>query len=682
MKIKSIITLFLSLFTIVSIAQTDWKKLTTVEEVCAAYPEQINFIFQNLNLEYTGLEEVKKAYLSNNLSLAGRHLLAYYAKSKRVLPRPKLPPNSLKTRLDADSIVKDVFTFQEVKGKAPRLPDGHLKWAYTGPENDFEWAWALNRHYPVRDLVDAYLETGNLQYLQYVDSFVKSWVISSWPYPAKNSRTAMWRGLEVSFRGKVWEKVFFELWNTEQISPATQLLILSSLPHHAHYARNFHAQGNWLTMEMSGLAVVATAWPEWKESPSWLDYSIKAMTASMKEQVYPDGTQTELSSSYHYVALLNFNQFAETCQKAGVVLSEYYNKTLQDMWNYLAMTIRPDGFGVLNNDSDLNNNRQNILEAAQKYGRSDWRYVVSNGARGTKPTATPSVFFPWAGQLISRSGYGEKAHWSFLDVGPWGSGHQHNDKLHLSVVAYGRDLLVDAGRFAYTGSVAQKFRKYALGSQGHNLVVVDGKGQDAGPKVTTEPTPENHFFVGKDHDYGSGKMSAFAGLEGTFEHTRSVVYLRDKFWVVADHLKTDRPRTIETLWHWHPDCRVEIDANGNMFTQNDYGNLQIIPVGSQGWQMTLVKGQENPTIQGWYSRVYNAYVPNPTGIYSRKLPADDTFVWILWPSEGKGPKLQTSILSKTNDHVMVKVTEAGKGSWVVRVPFLDRKGVVIKSEKE
>jgi len=31
---------------------------------------------------------------------------------------------------------------------------------------------------------------------------------------------------------------------------------------------------------------------------------------------------------------------------------------------------------------------------------------------------------------------------------------------------------------------------------------------------------------------------------------------------------------------------------------------------------------------------------------------------------------------------MVKVTEPGKGSWVVRVPFLDRNGVVIKSEKE
>ncbi len=352
------------------------------------------------------------------------------------------------------------------------------------------------------------------------------------------------------------------------------------------------------------------------------------------------------------------------------------------MWHYLAMTVRPDGFGVLNNDSDLNNNQKNISDAAAKYRRPDWNYVATNGTQGTKPDVGPSVFFPWAGQLISRNGYGKKVHWSFFDVGPWGSGHQHNDKLHLSVMAYGRDLLVDAGRFAYTGSVAQKFRKYALGSQGHNLVLADGKGQAAGPKVTTEPTPEKHFFIGKDYDYASATMGAFTDIVGTFEHTRSVLYLRDNFWVVVDRLKTDRPRTIETLWHWHPDCTVKVGKEGNMWTDNDTGNLKIIPAEPQGWQATVVKGQESPEIQGWYSRVYNAYVPNPTGIYSRKLPADDTFVWILWPAEGQVPDIKAVVLSKTNDHVIVKITQPRKKSWVVRIPFLDRTGVEIKSEKE
>ena len=34
--------------------------------------------------------------------------------------------------------------------------------------------------------------------------------------------------------------------------------MLTSLPDHTHYMKNFHAPaGNWLTMEMSGLAMVA-----------------------------------------------------------------------------------------------------------------------------------------------------------------------------------------------------------------------------------------------------------------------------------------------------------------------------------------------------------------------------------------------------------------------------------------
>ncbi len=115
-------------------------------------------------------------------------------------------------------------------------------------------------------LVRSYLDTGNPKYANYIDQFTKD-------------------------------------------------LILSSIPQHAPYAGNFHAQGNWLTMEISGLATAASSWPEYRKSPAWMDYSIKTMVAGMKEQVYPDGVQTELTSSYHLVALSNFNLFAEICKK-------------------------------------------------------------------------------------------------------------------------------------------------------------------------------------------------------------------------------------------------------------------------------------------------------------------------------------------------------------------------------
>jgi hypothetical protein len=391
----------------------------------------------------------------------------------------------------------------------------------------------------------------------------------------------------------------------------------------------------------------------------------------------------ELTSSYHQVALYNFELFANLCKASGIALPEYYIRTLEDMWNYLAWSIRPDGFGLLNNDADLLYNRDLILEKADEYRRPEWAYIVSNAEKGICPATGPSCFFPWAGQLISRSGYDQNAHWSFFDMGPWGSGHQHNDKLHLSVSAFGRGLLVDAGRFAYRGNVAQKFRAYALGSQGHNLVLVDGKGQDRGQPVATAPVDEKDYLIERDFDYGSGTFDNFTDTEGVFRHTRSVMYVRNGFWIVADKLETDRSRKIETLWHWHPTCKVHFLKNGSAASENEYGNLIIIPVGKQKWKTEQITGQETP-VQGWYSKWYNTYEPNITSVFSAELFSSDIFVWILWPSEKKaaGNIIKATLLSKQDNSVTVRIKDAGKGEWVIRIPFRDKNNISFSFEKK
>ena len=148
------------------------------------------------------------------------------------------------------------------------------------------------------------------------------------------------------------------------------------------------------------------------------------------------------------------------------------------------------------------------------------------------------------------------------------------------------------------GEVANKFRKYATGSAGHNVVLVDGKGQADGPKLTEAPLTENLYKISKDFDYGSGIFDQFSGVEGQFSHTRSVVYVRGKFWVVADQLTTDRPRQIETLWHWHPANQVQVGKSGITATANDRGNLAIIPVGCSRLENHPGKRPGNPSNSG------------------------------------------------------------------------------------
>lgn len=667
---KMILILFFISFSGIITAR-NWQQINSAEDVCKAYPEKMKYIFENLNLDYSGLEEVKKAYQKGDLPNACELILEYYRNSPSAKRLTKEQPAvSHKTTTAADSIINDIYTFQNVAGKVPRLPNLQLNWDFTGPEDDIEWAWALNRHYPVAYLLPDYYETGNPGYAKYIDSFTKDWIIRSWPYPGVKSSTAMWRGLEVSFRVKTWAQVFYGLMNTDYISPATKLLILSSLPDHAHYARYFHAQNNWLTMEMSGLATVAAFWPEYKNSKEWLGYAINSMSGSMKEQVYPDGAQTELTSSYHYVALNNFDQLNEIGKKAGFQLPDYYMKTMENMWNYLALTMRPDGHGILNNDADLVYNREMILDAAKEYNRADWQFIAANGKEGTKPENGPSFIFPWAGQLVSRSGYDAGAHWAFFDMGPWGSGHQHNDKLHVSVSAFGRDLLVDAGRFAYRGEVADKFRKYATGSAGHNILLIDGKGQGSGTKVTEVPVSKKDYMITGESDYGRGSFSNFNNLDGSCKHTRTLYYARGDLWVVVDQVTTDRPRKIEALWHWHPACKVEID-NNQVSTVNDRGNLQVIQAGNQAWDVKLVKGQELPEIQGWYSKEYNIYEPCPTSIYSTQIESNSTFVWVLYPSEKVETKVRAEIVFQNSKEIQVKIKNSSNDEWLVTVPLSD-----------
>jgi hypothetical protein len=563
----------------------------------------------------------------------------------------------------------------------PRLPDGHLKWDHNGPEDDIEWAWALNRHYPISHILPHYFKTKDAKYARYIDSFIKDWIIQSWPYPAKKSRTAMWRGLEVSFRVKVWSEVFYGLMNSGYISPATQLLILSSLPDHAHYAREFHAQNNWLTMELSGLAKVAAFWPELKQADEWMEYSIKNMSESLKGQIYPDGVQTELTSSYHYVALRNFELFSEICEFAGKELPAFFNKALEDMYNYLAMTIRPDGCGILNNDADRNNNLEKVMLAAEKFNRDDWKFAASNAMEGIAPQNGPSFVFPWAGQLISRNNFTKNAHWSFFDIGPWGSGHQHNDKLHISISAYGRDLLVDAGRFAYRGEVAKKFRDYARGTQGHNTVLIDGNGQKPDVKVVKEPLSKKHYKVTPEFDYAWNSFDKYYDLNRV-KHSRAVLYVRDNFWIVVDKVKTSRPRKIETLWHWHPDCNVEKQNGSVVNSVNEKGNLRIIPLGKTKWNIDLIKGQEKPEIQGWYSEEYNQYEPGLATIYSTKIDSDETFVWLLMPYEKEPSPGKVNMISQKEDEVHLEITDSKKGTWNLTIPVNDSNKVKYKFTKK
>ncbi|MDZ7606264.1 MAG: hypothetical protein U5K79_11915 [Cyclobacteriaceae bacterium] len=54
---------------------------------------------------------------------------------------------------------------------------------------------------------------------------------------------------------------------------------------------------------------------------------------------------------------------------------------------------------------------------------------------------------------------------------------------------------------------------------------------------------------------------------------------------------------------------MSIDSDGISTATNSHGNLTIIPAGKTKWLVSQVRGLETPEVQGWYSEVYNQFVP-------------------------------------------------------------------------
>lgn len=629
----------------------------SLEALYQKHPEIIYELFRSLNLNYPGLSKVKKQVEQKNWVNACRALIRFYKeKSKQHTWFENSEHSNIKMKIArANNVLKNIFTFQGVTAQQPTWSSGGLNWYNQGPRNDREWAYFLNRHGYFNDLLGAYRYTSKSIYAKKFNSLIIDWILQN-PVPYKQVWTVTWRQLEVGIRliSGHWPRAFYGFQSAPEFTAAARILMLSSIPEQANYIMHYHVMhSNWTTMELNGLASTAFYWPEFKNASKWINHAIAKMKEELEFEVYPDGAQNELASHYHKVALKNIEQFYNICKRMGRKLPEI-RRAIIKMYQYLAYTMRPNGFGLLNNDSDLDYNRNFIAQAADKYNQKDWKYIASNGKKGLKPPVGPSVFFPWAGHMIMRSGWHKQAKWAFFDIGPWGTGHQHNDKLHLSVAAFGHDWLVDSGRYYYKWD---KWRRYFLSSRAHNVILIDGKGERPYGKLAKKPKTKNYssqnglvFSMGTyNNGYSSNwwNSNSSDGLEA--KHTRAVLFINKRYWVVIDHVKMQKPETVAALWHFAPKLRIKRKENMVVATDSSHNSFQLIPTNRSKWNLSLIHGQKNPRIQGWYSRTYNNKIPNYCVRYRMMVPdTSATFAWLLYPSKAGAKKIDIQTLKSTD----------------------------------
>lgn len=619
--------------------------ISTATDFADAFPEKAARLLEILNLAHPGLEEVKAAAEAGDTGAAMEALAAYYRttdngswlKGRTGVHDPggydDFGPQS-------EEVLADIYTFQSVKAEARRLENGRIDWLDRGPKGDLQWEVFLNRHFHFLPLLKQYEVTQDPALAAYIDTAILDFVTSN-PIPpdAENDKefSGVWRPMSTATRLlQSWPQVFYFLQDEPAFSDAARLMMLSAAYDQAVHTKKYHRRKhNHAIKEMIGLSHAAAAWPEFKEAAAWRDYALDVLVEELDFQIYPDGVQKELSSHYHRTVLEYFMQYVEFMRAAGFQAPPEFEARIETMGEFLTWAMRPDGSIPLNNNADRDHVRPLVMRLADIFDHADWRYIATHGAEGQAPERRPSRFWPWSGQLIARSGWDEDADWSIFEFGPWGISHQHNDILQFAMASGGRDLIVDTGRYIYKDV---PMTNYVRSTRGANLILVDGKQQNPAEPEFTAPMDPSHAIITDEYAVGFGTFDkGFEGVDGEAVHHRSVAYINGFGWVIVDWLETDRPRSLTSHWHFHPEVGAELEASQVASADRGLANVRLQPVGLEDASAELVKGQEEP-FRGWYSPVYNVQLAAPLAVYEQDVDVSAIFAWVITTEDGMAPE--------------------------------------------
>lgn len=379
----------------------------------------------------------------------------------------------------ADRIITGELISCSVPMKYPDTK--HIDWYANPTYNGYaEWTWQLSRHHEWRCLANAYLETGDEKYAEAYVDFLLSWCEAA-PCPENEPgvATKCWRTIEAGIRmTQNWHRAFYSFYKSPKMTDHAITVYCKSLCDHVYRLQNFNTSGNWLIMEMNGLAHIGMLHPFFKSSKAWVDYACDRLYNAINEQIYPDGFQYELTTGYHGVVVFNFDYLFSMARAIDYPLPDKLKTAYKRTFDMYKKLVYPDFKTPGLNDGGRAGSAY-YCKIGLKYFPEDeeLRWFATEGKEGKKPDYLSNVM-PYSGMAMMRNGWDKEGSVAvFMESAPYGFGHQHEDKLNVLMYAYGKEVMPDSETYNYDSS---DMRKLVVSTYGHNCGLVDDKGQNRG----------------------------------------------------------------------------------------------------------------------------------------------------------------------------------------------------------
>lgn len=591
-----------------------------------------DFFIKVIDTSKNGMESLAKAIIKRDFSLC-RKLFAEYIRShldcEKFLNVPfTMGDNDFMFSGESEQEAADrILTHKFISCGTPFQLGDVVDWFANPTENQYkEWTWQLNRHHEWMLLAKAYQNTKDEKYskcfAELFDSWVKQAII---PDNEGFYETLCWRTIEMGIRiAHNWSVALHVFCHSKYFTDDLLINWYKSVWEHGWRLYNKFTARNWLIMEMNGLAHIAVLFPEFKDSKQWLERSLEQLESELDNQIYPDGFQNELSTNYHEVVIKNYFMVIDLIQAYDIQISQSFKNKFENACNLNIKLVMPDY--RLPNLGD--GKWLDIKESLKKYmkffpHREDYKWFVSNGKLGQPPKHL-SICLPYSGLAVMRNSWDENATWAVFDAGPFGTAHQHEDKLSMMVYGNGRLLITEGGNYAYDNS---EMRKYVLSTRSHNTIRVNNCDQNRMKNYKWDANDitkksDIKFVTTKEYDFAQGEYNEGYGddLDIDVLHKRSVYFIKepvfnnDPFFIVVDRLFSNKnvKNEYEILWHLDEEKAYLNDLN--VKTEN----IEVFVNKIESLQATIKIGEKEPFWQGWKSMgfVQGEYIPSPTICYT------------------------------------------------------------------
>lgn len=544
-----------------------------------------------------------------------------------------------------------------------RIPLVHwskLDYLDVNVAGDKKVIWELNRHQYFIKLGQAYWLSGDERYAKVFVQHLDSWMDENPPKLGINWASS----LEIAFRSISWLWAFYYFKNSSSLSDATfqravKFLYLNAR-HLESYLSTYFSPNTHLTGEALGLFYMGILLPEFKEAERWCSIGSSILLEQLPLHVKEDGVYFEQSSYYHRYTTDFYTHFLILSRANNLILPDNVGESLTALLEHLMFITRPDGSTPLFGDDDggrllmfddraADDFRPALATGAGLFSRGDFKFVASDateellwllGVEGVRqfdalPASEPSQLsqpFYQGGYFVMRDGWHKEANYLLFDCGPHGTmncGHAHADALSIDLAANGRTTLVDPGTFTYTGS--EQARDWFRSSQAHNTLIVDNK-----PSSTTNgpfswrsvaSCQVTNWITHETFDFVSGQHDGYMRLPDPVAHSRSILFLKDNYWVVRDSLRCKGLHKAELRFHFVSLAKPELHV------VNEQGFVREIDTGFEIHSFAQGGGTWTPE-DGWVSKCYGQRDPAPVYVFSVQLEGDGDVITFLLPPKG------------------------------------------------